>query len=673
MCGIAGIVRVHEASAGPPPPVGESIPEVWLDLLDDGITHRGPDGQGRFRDRVVRADGTTVDVALVHRRLSIIDHAGGRQPMVHDGAQLRPDLCYARGENPRIASELAPGSPMVAVVFNGCIYNHRALRSELEQEGCRFETDHSDTEVLVHGWRAHGWDLIPKLEAMFAFAIWDRSRGSLFIASDTPGEKHTRQIVVEDLGISAFSSESAGLMRLRVLLDRDNPTGLAEPMASTSWLQFGWGEPLTQSLLAVGVGWDGPVQCHPTLLPKFKRDKHLCADDVEALLDESVGQRLESDVPLCCFLSGGVDSSLIAALAKRRLGSLTTLCVRMPDAAYDESAHARRVAKHLGTDHVEIEASLAPAEDLVELIQTMGEPFGDSSLLPTYWVARAAREIAPVALTGDGGDELFMGYDRQAAALRLSGWTGRVAGLVPGSFARLMPQRDPRSRSTKLARVVRDFKGGRYDQLLAIFPDADLRQLGVEPDRRTGRIKDPQRYDYEHYLHDDLLVKADLASMMVALETRAPFLSRELIERCLSAPADDLMPNGQRKGLLRAVARNFLPAEIVDRPKQGFAIPIGNWFRTDFGSMRRLLRDHLESSDPFPGLAQTGIEIQMAFVHRMLKEHDAAGEASINPWHGRDHSQRLYLLLVLSIWCKWLADIDGDRTRKPLGAEAPSG
>ncbi|MFI4870727.1 MAG: asparagine synthase-related protein, partial [Phycisphaerales bacterium JB061] len=160
-----------------------------------------------------------------------------------------------------------------------------------------------------------------------------------------------------------------------------------------------------------------------------------------------------------------------------------------------------------------------------------------------------------------------------------------------------------------------------------------------------------------HYLPDDLLRKTDTASMAVGLEVRAPFLARELVEAALRTPLDVLMPNGERKGLLKQVARRYLPDHIVDRPKQGFAIPIGEWFRTDFGSMRTLLYDHLESADPFPGLADAGVNINTGFVRTMLREHDAAGEKSINPWRGRDHSQRLYMLLVLSIWSRWLASI----------------
>lgn len=170
---------------------------------------------------------------------------------------------------------------------------------------------------------------------------------------------------------------------------------------------------------------------------------------------------------------------------------------------------------------------------------------------------------------------------------------------------------------------------------------------------------DPLREDFGHYLPNDILRKSDTATMAVPIELRSPFLSNRMIGRAFATPLSVLMPNNERKGLLKQVARKYLPAEIVDRPKQGFAIPIGDWFRTDFGGMRQLLYDHLESTDPFPGLAEAQVGINMDFVRRLLREHDAAGEKSLNPWHGRDHSQRLYMLLVLSIWAKWL-----DRVRR---------
>ena len=190
--------------------------------------------------------------------------------------------------------------------------------------------------------------------------------------------------------------------------------------------------------------------------------------------------------------------------------------------------------------------------------------------------------------------------------------------------------------------MLLDHESSRLNQL----PD----ELGAAA-RRSSSIR---LFDLDRYLPGDLLRKSDTASMGAALELRAPFLAARLAAAAIGTPINTLMPHGQRKGLLRAIARRYLPAEIVDRPKMGFAIPIGEWFRTDYGGMRQLLYDHLEAPDPFPGLDEAGVELNRDFIRQMLREHEAAGERSINPWHGRDHSQRLYMLLVLSIWCRWL-------------------
>ncbi|MEO1279985.1 MAG: asparagine synthase-related protein, partial [Planctomycetota bacterium] len=208
-------------------------------------------------------------------------------------------------------------------------------------------------------------------------------------------------------------------------------------------------------------------------------------------------------------------------------------------------------------------------------------------------------------------------------------------------------------------------------ELLAIFQAPDLQRLitsldGESLQREQFRPEaDPLRSDFQNYLPNDLLRKTDTASMAVALEVRAPFLARDLVDTALRTPLNVLMPRGERKGLLKQVARKYLPDHIVDRPKQGFAIPIGRWFREDYGGLRQLLYDHLASADPFPGLGDAGIQINMGFVQQLLREHDAAGEKSINPWHGRDHSQRLYMLLVLSIWAKWLHGLRGDAKEDP--------
>ncbi|MGD1916351.1 MAG: asparagine synthetase B family protein [Phycisphaerales bacterium] len=474
MCGIAGVLRIHELGSKPPHPL-EAIPEAWLDVLDDGIKHRGPDGQGRFRDRATRPDGSVVDVAFVHRRLSILDHEGGHQPMVHDGERLRPDLTYQPGEPPKLAHELCPDKPLVAVVFNGCIYNQHELRTELTQQGAWFETDHSDTEVLVHGWR--GWydpqaAWIKQLEGMFGLAIWSRPNADIVIARDTFGEKPLYVAADDRDTIFTFASSATALIACGGV----TPLLSMEEHACLEWVRFGYHGRFTpqDSLQQFGPGERGrprrpytpaqrPTARHPLRPRSWQKLRRALPSHpsgtaevhrVDRLLRAAVQARLETDVPLACLLSGGVDSSLISAYASEATNDrLRTLCVRMPDDRFDESPHAEVVARHLGTKHEVVQANAHPAEDLQLLIQSLGLPFGDSSLLPTFWACQAAREHAGVLLSGDGGDELFLGYERYKTA----GWLG--TGLFWGPLEPIMqhgvllpPRRDPKSLSDKVAR-----------------------------------------------------------------------------------------------------------------------------------------------------------------------------------------------------------------------------
>ncbi len=687
MCGIAGIIRIHDPKEGDPPAHLDAIPEAWLDTLDESIKHRGPDGAGRFRDRATRDDGVVVDVALVHRRLSIIDHEGGHQPMVHDGERLRPDLTYQPGETPIVASEIEPGKPLVAVVFNGCIYNHRELRRELEANGHVFETDHSDTEVLVHGWKEYGHKLANNLDSMHSLSAWSRAGAEFSLSRDISGEKPLYRSLGPFDRVVLFSSTTVGLIRL-VNKEARHPARISKGdffgNDTEIWIRDGKGpelpiEPIENQLqhstdAITAEKQDSYVQIfdipyenhsHP------QRDQSTTSEQIQELLVRAISSRLEADVPLGVFLSGGIDSGLIAAIAKQHRTDLRTFTVRMPDGRIDESESAAATARYLGTEHHTLDCDPNPAEDLVNLIHQLGLPFGDSSLLPTYWVSKAAREHVKVALSGDGADELFGGYRRHVVDDVLTNWRG-LLGKLPRS---LPGRRYPGSRADYLSRLFAAAAGRGYPDLLAIFSSPDFdRLLGrsgkqkrdKDFDRMIQSTKsrfpssfpnDALQHDFNQYLPDDILRKTDTASMAVGLEVRAPFLARELVEAALRTPLDVLMPKGERKGLLKQVARKYLPDHIVDRPKQGFAIPIGEWFRTDYGSMRTLLYDHLESADPFPGLAEAVVNINMDFVRRMLREHDAAGEKSINPWHGRDHSQRLYMLLVLSIWAKWLKSI----------------
>jgi asparagine synthase (glutamine-hydrolysing) len=635
MCGIAGILRVHPPTpagvAGadiPPPEV--AIPEAWLDILDESIKHRGPDGAGRFRDRAVRADGSVVDVALVHRRLAIIDPAYGHQPMVSP-----------RGKE---------GEGLVAVVFNGCIYNHRELRKELQAAGRVFETDHSDTEVLVHGWREWGSRLGGKLEGMFAAAIWDGARGALVLLRDQFGEKplECMAFAQERLGwIDVFSSSFSSIATLWATGEVSQKP--LKPDLLERWLRFGFNnQPPFNDASSSSAGYLGLLESQEwseypfgvlSRLPNVRSaaEPGAMAELADQLLAQAVARRLEADVPLGCFLSGGVDSSLVAHYAKRELGQLATFTVRMPDDRYDESKWAAEAARALGTEHHLLECSNNPATDLQSLIRSLGLPFGDSSLLPSFWVSQAARSAVTVALSGDGGDELFLGYERYRAVslLKKCKWLSLLPTPVLAMGAH------PRSRRAKFARLAQAANGDGYFDLISVFPSDMLRELlQHEPTQEAWWAKDDlvgaNWWDLQNYLPDDLLRKTDAASMQNALEVRSPFLDSGVAELCFSLNRDVLMPRGQRKGLLRQVARKYLPAEIVDRPKQGFAIPIGEWFRSDYGQMRQLLLDHLNSTEPF-GPPSLGIELNQNFIQQMLREHMD---------RKRDHSQRLYMLLV---------------------------
>lgn len=703
MCGIGGILRVwptEQRELALRTPHDQSIPEHWLNVIDDAIKHRGPDGQGRFRDRTIRADGCVVDVALVHRRLSIIDHAGGHQPMVlriprteraasassgtsispppeaknTPGRLLTPEDLTAH--NRRLLAEghdaiASQDHDHIAVVFNGCIYNHRELRAELQRAGHVFHTDHSDTEVLVHGWREWGEEIFERMDGMWAWVIWESNTGRLYFSRDAAGEKPLFVSPSQDptVGVVALASTAAGLIGLRTHMGEriDTPRiydllmwGYELPAAGETIQPVG---PCCISVFDEGSGLfhQDYLYASNQFARKLSRPELPDlepVDAIEELLSLSVTSRLQSDVGAGCLLSGGIDSALVATLAKQSVGQIRTFTLRMPDAQFDESAAAQRIATAIGSDHSVVECRSDPTEDLLRLITQVGAPLGDSSLLPTHWVSRAVRENGlQVALTGDGGDELFAGYERYRAAV----WLKQV-GSELASLPALGEGRHPKSLRNRLSRLIRAAKSDGYPDLLRIFSTDDIRRLtGLTDDKlwestlATLKVfgwsdqRDPRWYDFENYLPFDLCAKVDTASMSVALETRAPMLSRDLVAFAFARSMNAMTPNGQRKGLLRQVARKYLPAEIVDRPKMGFAIPIGEWFRTDYGGLRTMLLDHLNSSEPF-GPPSLGIDLNRKFIQQMLDEHLGTGMSGRVT---RDHSQRLYMLLVLSIWAKW--------------------
>jgi asparagine synthase (glutamine-hydrolysing) len=640
MCGIGAILRTDS----------EPIPDEWLDAIDARIAVRGPDGQGRFRDRVdIRgASGPrTVEVALLHRRMSIIDLAGGAQPMISK-----------RGRN--------DAEGLAAVVFNGCIYNHRELRRKLEARGHVFTTDHSDTEVLLHGHREWGPRLQERLEGMYAYALWDHNAASLVLARDWFGEKPLYYRMRsnnggEGVSLLVAASDAAAVAAVGM-------PAPASPQALRDWVAgylrvgyAGGGRTLSPSAVLIDkVAPSGPFGPDANGGGRtgvvLEADPEAGPDVIEGLIERAVARRLEADVPLCCFLSGGVDSSLVAHFARKLKPDLRTFCVRMPDPRYDESAHAERVAKHLHTDHTTLDADPDPARDLIRLINGLGQPFGDSSLLPTYWVSKAAREHAKVALSGDGGDELFVGYERYMAADLLA----RHWPLLQKIPRWLLRRTHPRGRVHKLGRLgemARDFEALGLLATESIFTNEQIAALldepppaltpppprlaagdGAGPRGRFEALAALRRADLRAYLPDDLLCKVDAASMAVALEVRSPYLDRDLAEALVATPIERLIPGRKRKGLLRRIARTHLPASAVERPKMGFAVPVGHWLRTDFGGLRGLLLDHLQSTEPFGP-----IRLQPLAVHRLVDEHMSGR---------RDHGQRLFCLLTLSIWAR---------------------
>jgi asparagine synthase (glutamine-hydrolysing) len=461
---------------------------------------------------------------------------------------------------------------------------------------------------------------------------------------------------------------------------------------TTEYLQlgFGWGsELLSNDNPSVCVN-PGGFRCHGeregwnTQSLNAKHSDRSEPIELERLLDQAVSRRLEADVPLGCFLSGGIDSSLVAHYALRHKPDLHTFSVRMPDARYDESRFAEQVAFDLGAKHTTLAVAFRPAEDLLRLISLLGQPFGDSSILPTYWVSQAARSHVKVALSGDGGDEIFVGYERYLVAdLLARHW--RLLRLLPSALHHRAHPKSLREKVARLGDMARDYRELEVCVMESIFTQTEIRllmddypidSLSKEKINRSSSGRKEQffeaigsgscatlsqyglddctalnhlrRIDIEQYLPNDLLTKVDTASMACGLEVRCPFLDRDLARAALSMPIEQLMPGGQRKGLLRNIARKYLPKEIVDRPKMGFAIPIGEWFRDDDlphpgGGMKTLLLDHLNSAEPFGP-----IQLNRKAVQRFIDEH-MSGK--------RDHGQRLFTLLTLSIWARQMKDL----------------
>ncbi len=629
MCGFAGVIAWDERYR---------VSRDTLAKMSAAIAHRGPDGEGMYFSPDAEITPDRPQVALAHRRLAIID----------------PD--------PR-ANQPFTDAQGRWLVFNGEIYNFRELRAELTSLKPDYEwrTD-CDTEVLLIAYDAWGEKCVERFNGMFAFAIWDGVKRELFLARDRMGQKPLYYTNLPRSAGIAFASELQSLREL--------------PWACTN---------LDQASLIEYLRW-GYVPANLTAfrhIAKLEPGHVLSSDDPESqsyfdsnrpnlqqsnrtsvrtLVERAVSRQVVADVPLGCFLSGGLDSSVIAlAMTKAAQPGqrVQTFSIGFDDPRYDETQYATAIAAHLGTAHRAFEVKPKAADDLPKLARVFGEPFADSSALPTQYLARETRGYVKVALSGDGGDELFGGY-RRYRAMQLEGVIRRVPRSMRRAFRAIIPQtllsRHPKSLGSLSGRLLQSIDlptHDRYASYMRYYSDSDIiallslpaeQRLGDGPwidslrrvfsQRNRGPVECSLAFDRVTYLPDDLLTKVDRASMLHALEVRSPFMDHELVQFAAGLTTDQLLKGGPKR-MLREAFANDLPAWVFKRKKMGFAVPIGEWFRD---SLRPMLHDHLFASDSF-----AASHFNMNVVRRLVDEHHTARV---------DHSQRLYALLMLELWWK---------------------
>jgi asparagine synthase (glutamine-hydrolysing) len=625
MCGICGKVSA-----------GTQVDPELLERMCAVIEHRGPDSRGTY------ADG---GVGLGIQRLRIIDLHTGDQPIWNE-------------------------DETVVIVQNGEIYNYRELRELLIGRGHRFATQ-SDTEVIVHLYEDHGADCVRHLRGMFAFALWDRRRRRLLLARDRLGKKPL--FYAHRGGTLWFGSEA------KAILQDDEVPRDVDLDAIDAFLHFQYVphprsafQALQKLPPAHTLEWqDGTFEVKRYWKLSYAPTGTLPTQD-EALelirekLLEATRLRLRSDVPLGAFLSGGVDSSaVVAAMAMQASEPVKTFTIGFDVREYDETEHAREVALRYGTDHRELHVVPEAMEVLPRLVWHYGEPFADSSAIPSFYLAELARRYVTVALNGDGGDENFAGYERYLGTGRveqiarlprplraaLVHWS-RVLG--PGSGSASF-----RSRLDRLARTMNMTGYERYAVWMAYFTERERERMyapELQEQLRAGAaldaIKEPWLesdagdrvnrlldVDVNTYLPGDLLVKMDIATMAHSLEVRSPLLDHELMELCARFPGDWKLSGGVSKKLFRDAVSPWLPKSLLERPKQGFGVPIDAWFR---GPLRELPREILLDER-----ARARGFFREAYVRSLIDDHVSAR---------RDNSGRIWALVQLELWLRTFVD-----------------
>jgi len=620
MCGIAGFVDTDR----------NTRPDLNLvHRMCEVIRHRGPDDEGIHVEP---------GAGLGMRRLSIIDLAGGRQP-IHNETET------------------------VWVVFNGEIYNYQELRDELEGYGHRFSTA-SDTETIVHAYEQWGEEAFERLRGMFGIALWDQPARTLLLARDRAGQKPLHY--AQRSGRFYFGSEIKSLLAAGAVEPRLNPAALDHFLA---FLYTPRDESIFDGIHKLPPGhylrWrDGRIDVHPYW--QIASDEPFDGSDADAVdalrtvLQDAVRSHMVSDVPLGAFLSGGVDSSAVVGLMARASSRpVQTFSIGFDEPEFDELEHARTVARHFGTDHHEFIVRPDGLSILDDLVRHFDEPFADSSAIPTWYVSEIARRHVTVVLSGDGGDELFGGYDRYLPHPRVARFDRLGVPGLRAAAALTWPVLPHGVKGKNFLRHVARDANGRYLDSIAFFHaderaslyTGDVRaSVGAGAERRLARHFDRfttlphdsrmMRFDFETYLPEDVLTKVDRMSMAHSIESRVPLLDNRVIDFAASLPARFKIREGRRKYILKETLRTLLPDGILARRKQGFGIPIGTWFR---GGLTGLFADVLDA----PRTRQRGY-FEPAFVGRLLREH-RSGE--------RDHTLRLWQLLVFELWHRQYLDV----------------
>jgi len=638
MCGITGFVNIKRTAADQ---------FEWRELIDRMcavMSHRGPDDQGSMVDNLV---------ALGMRRLSIIDLAGGHQPMSSNSGKL-------------------------TIVFNGEIYNYRELRQDLQGRGYQFRTQ-SDTESILLAYEEYGEACIDRLRGMFAFALWDATDQKLLIARDRVGEKPLYYSVTKS-GTFVFGSE------LKCLLQHPDVSREINPLAVDAYLTFGYiPEPLSifKEIKKLPPGHrltvlDGKISCEQYWdFPHGLTSEQSESDYIQELrwrLQEAVRMRLVSDVPLGAFLSGGVDSSTIVALMTREMAEpVKTFSIGFKEDTYDELKYARIVAKRFGTDHHEFIVTPDVCGIIDKLICHFDEPFADQSMIPTYYVSKLAREHVTVVLSGDGGDELFAGYTRYAVDLSRQRFE-RLPLFFRNNVLRSLSEHMPHgARGRNYLYNVSLDPIERYIDNISVFTTLNRASLYSDEfvevlantQRATAMYRDyAQRVvtgdqidrllylDSKTYLPGDILTKVDRMSMAVSLEARVPLLDHELIEFVGRMPSSLKMKGNQAKYIFKQAIEGIVPDEILNRPKQGFGVPIDRWINDQLkGRIHDTLRDSVTRHRGY---------LRGDYIDVLLNEHERGR---------RDHAPALWTILILELWFRTF--IDGVWPPSPSHRESP--